>query len=90
MDLRVREVPLQLTGPVPSPVEGGSLLDKVPEAPAPGAPQAPARRPWSGPRLRPAADPDAEIVTTGSAEPERVAPPPPVQGPEPEKKPPQH
>ncbi|MFI5007124.1 MAG: peptidyl-prolyl cis-trans isomerase [Solirubrobacterales bacterium] len=87
VDLRVREVPLQLTGPVPSPVEGGSLLDKVPEAPAPGAPQAPAA--VVGPAAPPV-DPEAEIVTTGSAEPERVAPPPPVQGPEPEKKPPQH
>lgn len=90
VDLRVREVPLQLTGPVPSPVEGGSLLDKVPDAPsqgAAGAAPAPAAA-VVGPAAPPAADPDAEIVTTGSAEPERVAPPPPVQGPEPEKKPP--
>lgn len=86
VDLRVREVPLQLTGPVPSPVEGGSLLDKVPDAPTPGAAPAPAAA-LVGPVAPPSADPDAEIVTSGSAEPERVAAPPPVRGPEPEKKP---
>jgi len=74
VDLRVREVPLQLTGPVPSPAEGGSLLDKVPDAPAPGAEPAAAAAPV-GPAAPPAG-PDAEIVTSGSAQPERVAPPP--------------
>lgn len=72
VDLRVREVPLQLTGPVPSPPEGGSLLDKVPEAPAPGA--GPAAAATVGPAAPPV-DPDAEIITSGSAQPERVAPP---------------
>jgi peptidyl-prolyl cis-trans isomerase SurA len=86
VDLRVREVPLQLTGPVPSPVEGGSLLDKVPDAPPPGAGPAPAAA-LVGPAPPPSADPDAEIVTSGSDQPERVASPPPVRGPEPEKKP---
>lgn len=86
VDLRVREVPLQLTGPVPSPVEGGSLLDKVPDAPSQDAGQAPAPAAVVGP-APPAADPDAEIVTSGSDQPERVAPPPPVSGPEPEEKP---
>jgi parvulin-like peptidyl-prolyl isomerase len=85
VDLRVREVPLQLTGPVPSPVEGGSLLDKVPDAPSSGAEQAPGAA-VVGPTAPPV-DPDAEFVTSGSDKPERVAPPPPVQGPEPEKKP---
>ena len=86
VDLRVREVPLQLTGPVPSPVEGGSLLDKVPDALSPGAGPAPAAA-VVGPAAPPSADSDAEIVTSGSDRPERVAAPPPVRGPEPEKKP---
>jgi parvulin-like peptidyl-prolyl isomerase len=86
VDLRVREVPLQLTGPVPSPVEGGSLLDKVPDGPSQAAGPAPAAA-VVGPMAPPPADPDAEIVTSGSAEPERVAAPPPARGPEPEKKP---
>ena len=85
VDLRVREVPLQLTGPVPSPLEGGSLLDKVPDAPAPGAEPAAAAA-VVGPAAPPPADPDAEISTSGSAQPERVAPPPPLARPgEPEK-----
>src|SRR6266545_2954788 len=73
VDLRVREVPLQLTGPVPSPPEGGSLLDKVPDAPAPGAEPAGAAA-AVGPAAPPV-DPDAEIITSGPAQPERVAPP---------------
>lgn len=87
VELRVREVPLQLTGPVPSPVEGGSLLDKVGDAPSPGAGPAPAAA-VVGPTPPPSADPDAEIITSGSDQPERVAPPPPVGGAEPDKKPP--
>ena len=74
VDLRVREVPLQLTGPVPSPPEGGSLLDKVPDTPAPGAEPAAAAAAPVGPAAPPV-DPDAEIITSGSAQPERVAPP---------------
>lgn len=74
VDLHVREVPLQLSGPVPSPGEGGSLLDDVPAASAPGTePAAPAAP--VGP-VPPPVDPDAEIITSGSAQPERVAPPP--------------
>jgi hypothetical protein len=84
VDTRVREVPLQLTGPVPSPPEGGSLLDKVPDPPAPGA--EPAAAAAVGPAAPPPADSDAEISTSGPAQPERVAPPPPAARPgEPEK-----
>lgn len=83
VELRVREVPLQLTGPIPE----GSLLETLGEAaegaaaeavaPAPGAaapagsaPAAAERRP-----APPAATGDDEISTTGSTGPERVAPP---------------
>ncbi len=84
VDTRVREVPLQLTGPIPSPPEGGSLLDKVPDPPAPGA--EPAAAAAVGPAAPPPADSDAEISTSGPAQPERVAPPTPVVRPgEPEK-----
>ena len=84
VDTRVREVPLQLTGPIPSPPEGGSLLDKVPDPPAPGA--EPAAAATVGPAAPPPADSDAEISTSGPAQPERVAPPPPAARPgEPEK-----
>ena len=77
-------------GPFPRPVEGGSLLDKVPDAPsqgAAGAAPAPAAA-VVGPAAPPAADPDAEIVTTaaGGARARGAAPAGP--GPEPEKKPP--
>jgi parvulin-like peptidyl-prolyl isomerase len=74
VDLRVREVPLQLTGPVPSPVEGGSLLDKVPDPASLGGAEGPVP---AGALVGPAAplvDPEAEITTTGSAQPERIAP----------------
>jgi parvulin-like peptidyl-prolyl isomerase len=74
VDTRVREVPLQLTGPVPSPPEGGSLLDKVPDPPAPGAEPEAAAAAAVGPAAPPV-DPDAEIITSGPAQPERVAPP---------------
>jgi parvulin-like peptidyl-prolyl isomerase len=87
VDLRVREVPLQLTGPVPSPAEGGSLMDKVPDAaagarPSPGDAAAAAVGPAAPP-----VDPDAEITTTGSAQPERVEPPAPARPGDPQKKP---
>ena len=67
VDTRVREVPLQLTGPIPSPPEGGSLLDKVPDPPAPAA--EPAAAATVGPAAPPPADSDAEISTSGPAQP---------------------
>jgi parvulin-like peptidyl-prolyl isomerase len=82
VELRVREVPLQLTGPIPE----GSLLETLGEAtqgaaseaaaPAPGAtpaaPVAAERRPVAPP---PSATGDDEISTSGATGPERVAPP---------------
>jgi parvulin-like peptidyl-prolyl isomerase len=81
IELRVREVPLQLTGPIPE----GSLLEALgeagsgttlgPEAPAaPGAAASPAAAPG-------AAVGDDEITTTGQSGPERIAPPPPPSTP---------
>jgi peptidyl-prolyl cis-trans isomerase SurA len=82
IELRVREVPLQLTGPITE----GSLLEAL-EPLAPGPP-GPAPAPPVSPR---ATDPtvvptentpppaaDEEITTTPQAGPEKVAPPPPV------------
>jgi len=81
VELRVREVPLQLTGPIPE----SSLLEAL-EPLAPGAP--PASPPPSAPgatdtsvvptEKKPVAPPTAEeeIVTTPQAGPEKVAPPP--------------
>jgi len=75
IDLRVREVPLQLTGPAPAgttrldaaaaagAVEGAATGGDAP-APAPAVARPPAP-----------ANPDEEITTTPQAEPERVAPP---------------
>jgi parvulin-like peptidyl-prolyl isomerase len=87
VELRVREVPLQLTGPVPE----SSLLEALeplapsaaPASPLPSAPGAseaivvPTEKP-------PVAPPTAEeeIVTTPQAGPERVAPPAPVARPD--------
>jgi parvulin-like peptidyl-prolyl isomerase len=83
VELRVREVPLQLTGPIPE----GSLLEAL-EPLAPGAPPGPAPAAPAGPgatdtiviptESKPAAPPaaDEEITTTPQAAPERVAPPP--------------
>jgi peptidyl-prolyl cis-trans isomerase SurA len=76
IELRVREVPLQLTGPIPE----GSLLEALegasePDAPpaaAPG-PTAPSPEPAATSAPAPAAA-DEEISTTGSTGPERVAP----------------
>jgi parvulin-like peptidyl-prolyl isomerase len=72
VELRVREVPLQLTGPIPE----GSLLEALeplsatapepaPAAPAPASPAAPAT------------PVDDEVTTTPQAAPEKVSPPPP-------------
>jgi peptidyl-prolyl cis-trans isomerase SurA len=92
VELRVREVPLQLTGPIPE----GSLLEALdslapgappgPELSAPGAgdtTQAPAQK-------KPAAPPaaDDEISTTPQAAPEKVAPPPSAAPPPKDPKPP--
>ena len=80
--LLVREVPLQLTGPIPE----GSLREALeplsPGAPEPAAPAAAAPAPAA-----PAAGAptpvvvDDEVTTTPQAAPERVAPPPPAPPP---------
>ena len=94
--LLVREVPLQLTGPIP---EGslrealeplGPSLDSpsppsgAPAAAAPtsAAPAAPAAPSTTAPAA-PAASGDDEFSTSGQAAPEKVAPPPPAQKPPP-------
>ena len=93
VELRVREVPLQLTGPIPE----GSLLEALeplapgsppapPAAPpAPGAGGAPAASTERKPGVPPAGD--EEIVTTPQAGPEKVAPPPPPAVPKPNEPP---
>ncbi len=93
VELRVREVPLQLTGPIPE----GSLLEAL-EPLAPGAGPAPATPP--APRASdstviptekkpvPPAAADEEITTTPQAGPEKVAPPPPAAVPPPKDTPP--
>ena len=63
VDLRVREVPLQLSQPAPT---GGTRLEPSAEALAPMDAPAPAAAP---------ASPDEEISTSPQARPERVAPP---------------
>jgi peptidyl-prolyl cis-trans isomerase SurA len=86
VELRVREVPLQLTGPIPE----GSLLEALepltPGAPPPGAePAVPvATDPNVVPTERPPVAPLAagdEITTTPQAGPEKVAPPAPAEAP---------
>ena len=71
VDLRVREVPLQLTGPAPA---GTTRLDAAaatePGSAAAGTSPSPAPSPTRAP-----ASPDEEISTTPQAQPERVAPP---------------
>ncbi|HSD66446.1 MAG TPA: peptidyl-prolyl cis-trans isomerase [Vicinamibacteria bacterium] len=94
IELRVREVPLQLTGPIPE----GSLRDAL-EPLAPGAPPAePAPPPApgaAGVTVTPTekapgvpAPADEEITTTPQAGPEKVAPPPPPAVPPPKDAPP--
>jgi len=63
VDVRVREVPLQLTQPAPS---GGTRLEPSAEALDPASP---------APAPAPTANPDAEITTTPQESAERVAPP---------------
>jgi hypothetical protein len=96
VELRVREVPLQLTGPIPE----GSLLEALaplapggePSGPAPAAPAAPGATDTivipteKKPGAPPAAD--EEITTTPQAAPEKVAPPPPPAAPKPKDPPP--
>jgi len=95
VELRVREVPLQLTGPIPE----GSLLEAL-EPLAPGAPaeaSAPAPPtpaagdtnlvPTEKKPIAPAAV-DEEITTTPQAGPEKVAPPAPPSVPSPKDPPP--
>jgi peptidyl-prolyl cis-trans isomerase SurA len=94
VELRVREVPLQLTGPITE----GSLLEALePLAPGPPGPASvPAASPGASdttviptekaPLPPPAAD--EEITTTPQAGPERVAPPPPPAAPTPKEPPP--
>jgi peptidyl-prolyl cis-trans isomerase SurA len=92
VELRVREVPLQLNGPIPE----GSLREAL-EPLAPGAPvsspepaatgsgtTAPAESTPAAP-----AAPDEEITTTPQSAPEKVAPPPPPAVPPPKDAPPQ-
>jgi parvulin-like peptidyl-prolyl isomerase len=78
VELRVREVPLQLTGPIPE----GSLLETLGDA-GPVAPAGAAAAPAPGataPSVAPAESQtaplagDEEISTSGAARPERVAP----------------
>jgi parvulin-like peptidyl-prolyl isomerase len=98
VELRVREVPLQLTGPIPEGSLREALEPLAPGAPsglegAPGAPSASGAPAASGPadtkttpaQTAPAATPggDEEITTTPQAGPEKVAPPPPPATPPP-------
>jgi parvulin-like peptidyl-prolyl isomerase len=75
--LLVREVPLQLTGPIPE----GSLREAL-EPLSPGAPEPAAPAPAAPAPADPGAAPptpafvDDEVTTTPQAAPERVAPPP--------------
>lgn len=85
IELRVREVPLQLTGPIPE----GSLREALeplapgepPSGPEPGEPSAPGATDTIviPTETKPVAPPpaDEEITTTPQAAPEKVAPPPP-------------
>jgi peptidyl-prolyl cis-trans isomerase SurA len=80
IDLRVREVPLELTGPVPSGnLLGGTGLGETghPAAtPAPPAAGTPAPPPAHTPPPPPgAASPDSEFVTSPQSAPEHVVPP---------------
>ncbi len=85
----MREVPLQLTGPIPE----GSLLEAL-EPLAPGV--GPAAAPGASDTIviptekKPLAPPaaDEEISTTPQAGPEKVAPPPPAALPLPKDPPP--
>lgn len=83
VELRVREVPLQLTGPIPE----GSLREALEplapgaEEPSPAAPAAAPAAPAAAAPATPAAAGEDEVITTGGAAPERVAPKPPPSPP---------
>jgi parvulin-like peptidyl-prolyl isomerase len=77
VELRVREVPLQVTVPATSLLEPPT--DDEEEAPAEAA--VPRTAPAEGAPAVPAAGDDDEISTTPQARPERVAPPPPATPP---------
>jgi peptidyl-prolyl cis-trans isomerase SurA len=86
VELRVREVPLQLTGPIPE----GSLREALEplggsEGPAEAAQPAAAAAPAAPGAATdaPVVSSDDEITTTGTATPERVAPAAPQQQPPP-------
>ncbi len=94
IELRVREVPLQLTGPIPEgslrealePLAPGGALEPAPGAAAPGAPAAsgsPAATATPAPTTPATPGGDEEITTTPQAGPEKVAPPPPPEVPPP-------
>ena len=73
VELRVREVPLQLTGPIPE-----SSLREALEPLSPGEPDQQPGPPPAAPAspAAAAATADDEVTTTPQAAPERVAPPP--------------
>jgi peptidyl-prolyl cis-trans isomerase SurA len=89
--LMVREVPLQLTGPIPESSLREALdplgpgLEEATGQSATAVPAAPAQGQAATPAA-PAASDDDEVTTTGQAAPQKVAPPPP---PPPQKPPPQ-
>jgi parvulin-like peptidyl-prolyl isomerase len=77
VELRVREVPLQVTVPASSLLEPPSDDDEA----GPSETAAPTPSPAAGVAGVPSAADDDEISTTPQARPERVAPPPPVVAP---------
>jgi parvulin-like peptidyl-prolyl isomerase len=84
VELRVREVPLQLTGPIPEGSLREALEPLAPGAPAPQEPAVPA--PAAAPTAptapaAPGTPVDDEVTTTPQAAPERVAPKPPPSPP---------
>ena len=100
VELRVREVPLQLTGSLTE----GSLLEGLDATgPLPGSSPAASGSPPAPPKTPGAADTiviptekkpitppaaDEEITTTPQAAPEKIAPPPPPAAPKPQEPPP--
>jgi len=85
IDIRVREVPLQLSGPVPENVLLGTELLGGSTGPELGAPVTPTER--AAPRLpTPPVGDESEFTTTPQAAPERIAPPPAPGEKKPEKK----
>jgi peptidyl-prolyl cis-trans isomerase SurA len=93
IETMVREVPLQLSGPLPESIRLDAATKPGEDGAAPDAPGAAPAAPVGPPA--PAADPDAEFSTTPQARPERVVPPslpgapPPTPAPDPKKKKPE-